>query len=137
MKKITLTLTGFALIVLALAQTGANMKASIDRGKKVYDTYCLSCHMEDGNGVPRMNPPLAKTTWVTGDKKKLIAVILNGMDEEVQINGQAYSNTMAPNDFLKDDEIADVLTYVRNSFGNKASAVTVADVKAARAAQKK
>jgi mono/diheme cytochrome c family protein len=137
MKKITLTLTGFALIVLALAQTGGNLKASIDRGKKVYDTYCLSCHMEDGNGVPRMNPPLAKTTWVTGDKKKLIAVILNGMDEEVQINGQAYSNTMAPHDFLKDDEIADVLTYVRNSFGNKASAVTVADVKAARAAQKK
>jgi len=137
MKKITLTLTGFALIVLALAQTGTNLKASIDRGKKVYDTYCLSCHMVDGNGVPRMNPPLGKTKWVLGDKKKLVAVILNGMDEEIEINGQAFSNTMAPLDYLKDEEIADVLTYVRNSFGNKASAVSVADVKAARAAQKK
>jgi len=136
MKKFILTLTGFTLIGLALAQTG-NLKASIDRGKKVYDLYCLSCHMEDGNGVPRMNPPLGKTKWVLGDKKKLIAVVLNGMDEEIEINGQSYSNTMAPHDFLKDEEIADVLTYVRNSFGNKASAVTTADVKVARAAQKK
>lgn len=136
MKKFVLTLTGFTLIGFALAQTG-NLKASIDRGKKVYDMYCLSCHMEDGNGVPRMNPPLVKTTWVLGDKKKLVAVVLNGMDEEIQINGQSYSNTMAPHDFLKDEEIADVLTYIRNSFGNKASAVTTADVKAARAAQKK
>ena len=136
MKKFVLTLTGFTLIGIALAQTG-NLKASIDRGKKVYDMYCLSCHMEDGNGVPRMNPPLSKTTWVLGDKKKLIAVVLNGMDEEININGQAFSNTMAPHDFLKDEEIADVLTYIRNSFGNKASAVTTAEVKAARAAQKK
>ena len=136
MKKFVLTLTGFTLIGFALAQTG-NLKASIDRGKKVYDMYCLSCHMEDGNGVPRMNPPLSKTTWVLGDKKKLIAVVLNGMDEEININGQAFSNTMAPHDFLKDEEIADVLTYIRNSFGNKASAVTTAEVKAARAAQKK
>jgi len=136
MKKLILTLTGFTLIGLALAQTG-NLKASIDSGKKVYDMYCLSCHMEDGNGVPRMNPPLSKTKWVLGDKKKLIAVILNGMDEEIDINGQSYSNTMAPHDYLKDQEIADVLTYIRNSFGNKASAVTTADVKAARATQKK
>jgi mono/diheme cytochrome c family protein len=136
MKKFILTLTGFTLIGLALAQTG-NLKASIDSGKKVYDMYCLSCHMEDGNGVPRMNPPLSKTKWVLGDKKKLIAVILNGMDEEIDINGQSYSNTMAPHDYLKDQEIADVLTYIRNSFGNKASAVTIADVKAARATQKK
>jgi len=136
MKKFILTLTGFTLIGLALAQTG-NLKASIDSGKKVYDMYCLSCHMEDGNGVPRMNPPLSKTKWVLGDKKKLIAVILNGMDEEIDINGQSYSNTMAPHDYLKDQEIADVLTYIRNSFGNKASAVTTADVKAARATQKK
>jgi mono/diheme cytochrome c family protein len=136
MKKFILTLTGFTLIGLALAQTG-NLKSSIDSGKKVYDMYCLSCHMEDGNGVPRMNPPLSKTKWVLGDKKKLIAVILNGMDEEIDINGQSYSNTMAPHDYLKDQEIADVLTYIRNSFGNKASAVTIADVKAARATQKK
>lgn len=137
MKKTILTATGFAIIVLALAQTGNTLKASIDRGKKVYDTYCLACHMEDGNGVPRMNPPLVKTKWVLGDKKKLAAVVLNGMDEEIEINGQSYTNPMAPHDFLKDQDIADVLTYIRNSFGNKASAVTAAEVKAARATLKK
>jgi len=137
MKKIILTATGFTIIVLALAQTGNTLKASMDRGKKVYDTYCLSCHMEDGTGVPRMNPTLVKTKWVLGDKKKLAAIILNGMDEEIEIDGQNYSNPMAPLDFLKDEEIADVLTYIRNSFGNKASAVTAAEVKAARATLKK
>ena len=137
MKKIILTATGFTIIVLALAQTGNTLKASMDRGKKVYDTYCLSCHMEDGTGVPRMNPTLVKTKWVLGDKKKLAAIILNGMDEEIEIDGQNYSNPMAPLDFLKDEEIADVLTYIRNSFGNKATAVTAAEVKAARATLKK
>ncbi len=137
MKKIILTITGFVLIVLALAQTGNTLKASIDRGKKVYDTYCLACHMEDGNGVPRMNPPLVKTKWVLGDKKKLAVIILNGMDEEIEIDGKNYSNPMAPHDFLTDQEIADVLTYTRNSFGNKATAVTVAEVKTARASLKK
>jgi mono/diheme cytochrome c family protein len=137
MKKMVLSATGFAMIVLALAQTGNTLKATIDRGKKVYDAYCLSCHMEDGAGVPRMNPTLIKTKWVLGDKKKLVGIVLNGMDEEIEIDGHAYTNPMAPHDFLKDQEIADVLTYIRNSFGNKASAVTTAEVKAARAAMKK
>jgi len=137
MKKIILTATGFTLIVLALAQTGNTLKASMDRGKKVYDTYCLACHMEDGSGVPRMNPTLVKTKWVLGDKKTLALIVLNGMDEEIEIDGQNYSNPMAPHDFLKDQEIADVLTYIRNSFGNKATAVTAAEVKTARATLKK
>jgi mono/diheme cytochrome c family protein len=58
------------------------------------------------------------------------------MDEPIEIDGETYSNIMAPHDFLKDQEVADVLTYVRNSFGNKASAVTAAEVKAARDARK-
>lgn len=137
MKKIILTVTGLTIILLALAQTGKTLKASMDRGKKVYDAYCLACHMEDGTGVPRMNPTLVKTKWVLGDKKKLAVIVLNGMDEEIEINGQNYSNPMAPHDFLKDQEIADVLTFIRNSFGNKATAVTAAEVKTARASLKK
>ena len=109
---------------------------SKQRGKKVYEMYCLPCHMEDGGGVPRMNPPLVKTSYVLGDKKALINIVLKGMDEPIEIDGETYTNVMAPHDFLKDQEIADVLTYVRNSFGNKASLVTVAEVKAVRAAKK-
>ena len=107
-------------------------KASIDRGKKVYDTYCLACHQADGSGVPGLNPPLIKTKWVLGDKKTLINVLLKGMSEPIEVDGDEYNNVMASHAFLKDQEIADVLTYVRNSFGNKASVVTAAEVKVTR-----
>jgi len=111
--------------------------ASIARGKKVYETYCLACHQADGTGVTRLNPPLVKTSYVLGDKKVLIGIVLNGLDEAIEIDGDTYSNVMASHDFLKDQEIADVLTYVRNSFGNKASAVTPEEVAKIRAANKK
>lgn len=111
------------------------LTASKARGKKVFDLYCLPCHQADGKGVPRMNPPLVKTSYVLGDKKALINIVLKGMDQPLEIDGDTFSNIMAPHDYLKDQEIADVLTYVRNSFGNKASLVTVAEVKAARSAK--
>ena len=117
--------------------TAVHLKTSIAAGRKVFAQYCVSCHQVDGLGVPHMNPPLAKTTYVLGDKTKLIKIVLNGFNEDVEINGETYSNSMASHDFLKDQEIADVLTYVRNSFGNKASAITPAQVQAVRANNKK
>ncbi|HYF31216.1 MAG TPA: cytochrome c [Chitinophagaceae bacterium] len=131
MKKGSVVIVLLLIVACLLAQTGG-MKASMERGKKVYNTYCLSCHQVDGSGVPRLNPPLVKTTWVTGDKKRLINIILKGMDEPIEVNGDEYDNVMAPHNFLKDEEIADVLTYIRNSFGNKASVVTPAEVKVLR-----
>ena len=133
MKKILLTSSALIILLMAWAQVSPSLKAAKERGKKVYDMYCLSCHMQDGNGVPRMNPPLVKTKWVLGDKKKLIAIILKGMDEAIEVNGQSFSNVMASHDYLNDQQIADVLTYIRNSFGNKAAAVTAAEVKTVRA----
>ncbi len=112
-------------------QTGISKKSLAD-GKKVYDTYCLACHQADGGGVPRLNPPLQKTEYVLGDKKRLITIVLNGMTEEVEIDGEVYENNMSAHNFLSDQQVADVLTYVRNSFTNKASAVTPAEVKAVR-----
>jgi len=110
-----------------------SIKASLERGKKVYETYCLTCHQDDGGGVPKLNPPLIKTSYVSGDKKKLIKWVLQGTTDKIAIDGKFYSNNMAPQDNLKDDEIADVLTYIRNSFGNKGSAVTPVEVKTVRA----
>lgn len=112
-------------------------KTMMQRGKKVYDTYCLTCHQADGAGVPRMNPPLIKTTYVLGDKKRLINIILKGFNESVEINGDYYDNPMPAQPQLNDQQIADVLTYVRNSFGNKASVVTLSEVKVERAKLKK
>lgn len=105
--------------------------ASLGRGKVVYNTFCISCHQPDGGGVPSMNAPLIKTSYVRGAKTPLINIILKGM-KDVDIDGESYSNVMPPHNFLTNQQIADVLTYVRNNFGNKASGVTVAEVAAVR-----
>jgi len=117
------------------ASAGGSFAASVTAGKAVYTQYCLTCHQADGGGVQRMNPPLIKTEYVLGDKKRLINIVLKGFSEDVEIAGQYYSNIMPAHDFLKDKEIADVLTYVRNNFGNKAGAITVNEVKQQRAAK--
>jgi mono/diheme cytochrome c family protein len=135
MKRLVFVLAGVPFLV-GFFSVQPSVQESIKRGKGVYETYCLACHQADGGGVPRMNPPLAKTVYVLGDKNRLIGIVLNGMDEPLEIDGETYTNVMASHDFLKDQEIADVLTYVRNSFGNKASAVLPDEVKAVRAARK-
>jgi mono/diheme cytochrome c family protein len=109
---------------------------SIAHGALVYKQYCLTCHQADGGGVPNMNPPLMNTSYITGDKNRLIKTVLVGFPAPVEIDGQTYTNVMAPHNFLKDQDIADVLTYVRNSFGNKGPAITAAQVKVVRAAKK-
>lgn len=109
-----------------------SLKASLERGEELYKQHCLTCHQADGNGVPHLNPPLSKTDYVLGDKERLIRIILEGMNEEVEINGEYFANPMPPQNFLNDQQVADVLTFVRNSFGNEADAVTPAEVKAVR-----
>lgn len=112
------------------------LQASLERGKQVYLEQCLACHQADAGGVSGMNPPLIKTKWILGDKTTLVQVVLKGMTGEVEINGDTYHNVMAPHSDLTDQQIADVLTYVRNNFGNKATAITAAEVKAIRAKTK-
>lgn len=133
---------GGSLFVLAtglMSQTSKPAQgvsaAQVTRGKQVYLEQCLACHQVDGLGVQGMNPPLAKTKQVLGDKAALVKIVLNGM-QGVDIGGDDYHGVMAPHPDLTDQQIADVLTYVRNSFGNKASAVTAAQVKTVRATNK-
>src|SRR5689334_4446514 len=129
MKKIFI----FSLLLTSITAVAQDaVKASAERGKKVYENTCLACHQVNGGGVPGMNPPLKKTKYILGDKKTLIDIVLKGLDKEIEVNGETYSNTMPSFAMLSDKEIADVLTYVRNSFGNKASQVKEADVKKLR-----
>lgn len=104
-------------------------------GQQIYEQYCLTCHQVDGSGVPNLNPPLKQTDWVQGDKTRLINVILKGLQEPIEINGETFDNVMPAHDFLSDKEIADVLTFVRSNFGNKADAVTAEDVRKVRGAK--
>ena len=139
MKKVML-----ALLVLVIASAfvtqqqkpqPGGLKAAMTRGKAVYEATCLACHQADGLGVQNMNPPLSKTKWVLGDKKALIKIVLKGLQGgEIDIDGDKFHNPMPPQEStLSDQEIADVLTYIRNSFSNKASLVAVGEVKAMRA----
>lgn len=115
-----------------LQQNSDTLEASIAAGKIVYLQNCVSCHLPTGTGTGTMNPTLVKTAHVQGDKKWLIEMMLKGMKQQ-EIDGVKYTNAMPPFAFLNDKQIADVLTFVRNSFGNKAAAVTPDEVKAVRA----
>ncbi|MFT3843864.1 MAG: cytochrome c [Lacibacter sp.] len=123
----------FSILSFIEMQQPYDVKAAMVRGKKVYNKTCVACHQPDGSGVPRMNPPLIKTKITLGSKEKLVHILVKGFNEEVEINGQYYSNPMPAQPQLTNQEIADVLTFVRKSFGNKASHVTLAEVKAIRA----
>lgn len=107
------------------------IKKSYDDGAIMYTRNCAVCHMDDGGGVTNLNAPLIKTSNVLGNKNKLINTLLKGLNG-VPVDGEKYSNAMPSHSFLTDKEIADVLTYVRNSFGNKASAVSPEEVTAFR-----
>lgn len=101
-----------------------DLKASIERGKPVYMQTCLVCHQPTGMGLPGAFPPLAGTHYTTGDARRMVAMLLKGVQGPLKVNDVTYNNIMMPLDvqfpILKDDgKVADVVNYVRNSFGNK------------------
>lgn len=97
-------------------------------GQKLYAQNCLACHNPQGTGATGLYPPLANTNWVTGDKIRLIRTLLMGLSEPIEVNGETYNQEMPSYAHLSDQQIADVLTYIRNSFGNQADAVIEGEV---------
>lgn len=104
------------------------------RGHEVFnrEAHCITCHQANGKGLPDSGlPPLVDSVWVSGDPERLIKLTLKGLMGPIEVNGRQYPGQVPMTPFeqlLKDDEIASVLTYTRNSFGNKASAIQPADV---------
>jgi nitrite reductase (NO-forming) len=101
-------------------------------GRATYRMICAACHQFGGQGVPNMFPPLAGSDFLKADKTRAIGIVLNGLSGEVTVNGQTYRSAMPPQRQLSDQQIADVLTYVRASFGNKLDAVSAGEVAATR-----
>lgn len=104
-------------------------------GQRTYTMACLPCHQADGNGVPGQFPPLAGSEWVVNDSPgRIVRIIINGLQGPITVAGQQYNNSMPPwGDTLTDEQIAAVVTYIRNQWGNEASPVTVEQVAALRA----
>ena len=134
MKKIIMTLTvAFGIVVIGSAFVQGDAKQSIARGKEVYGIYCQNCHMEDGKGMPDLNPPLAQADFMKKPAKSLIDVVLKGSVASLTVNGKKYNGAMPAQDYLSDEQIADVLNFAKNTWGNKIpGTITPAMVKAQR-----
>jgi len=137
--KHTLSIAALALVSL---NSGLHAQdAAVARGQTVYMQVCFACHQPTGLGLPGMFPPLAESDWVTAKKPdRMIRMVLHGFTGPFTLNGKLF-NSPAPimppqGGALSDEQIAGVLTYVRSNFGNKASAVSVDEVKAIREAEK-
>ena len=107
-------------------------KELVTGGEQIYSTYCGACHLNDGRGDGDRFPPLDSSEYVTGDKKRLINILLNGLQEPITIKGKLYNNQMPSHGFLSDKDISLVLTYIRQNFGNTASDITPEEVAALR-----
>jgi mono/diheme cytochrome c family protein len=101
-------------------------------GKKVYNSVCLACHMRNGTGVPGMHPPITKSEFVNGDPNRLIKIVIEGLSGEMEIQGEIYNSIMPPQAHLTDQQIADVLTFVRGSFGNNSGPISLEKVQKIR-----
>ena len=105
----------------------------IEAGSVLYKGTCSTCHQENGAGLANVFPPLAESDYLTSDPQRAIAVVLNGLSGPVTVNGAGYNSVMPPMSQLNDDEVANILTYALNAWGNTGPAITaneVADIRA-------
>jgi mono/diheme cytochrome c family protein len=114
-------------------------KKLFTKGAEIYERegYCGTCHQHDGKGLPAAGfPPLANTKWALGNEERLIKITLKGLMGPIEVQGKKFPGLVPMTPFegmLNDQDVAAVLTYVRNSFGNKASAIKAETVKKIRA----
>jgi len=132
--------------VIASTSVPTWLQQQMEAGKEVYmkaaagGGMCFTCHQPNGEGLAGQFPPLAGSDWVLGDKERLIKISMYGLMGEIDVNGVKYNNVMAPPGIppgsLTDDQIANVLTYIRNDWGNSASAVSADEVATVRSSLK-
>lgn len=104
-------------------------------GERLYKQNCMSCHMAQGEGIANAFPPLAKSDYLMEDRQRAIGIVLNGLEGPVTVNGVTYNSVM-PKLNLDDEQVASIVTYIMNSWGNKAEMTTIEDVKKVREATK-
>jgi mono/diheme cytochrome c family protein len=117
----------------AAAESTTPMAAALPAGAKLYAQHCLACHQADGGGVPNMQPAIAGGTWVQGDARALAMFVMTGGFNSAERKESVSHNVMPAFRQLPDAELAEILSYIRQKFGNGASSVSVAEVAAVRA----
>ena len=110
---------------------------TVRTGEQVYTQVCVTCHQANGEGMTGVYPPLAGSEWMAKSNDTLIKIVLHGLMGKIEVKGVKYDNVMSPWGYaLNDEEIANVLTHVRSSWGNTGEAITPEEVKAVRDANK-
>jgi len=115
-----------------LAITTLTRELQVEKGKQVFMQTCFVCHQFDGKGIPNQIPPLAGSDFLMADAERSIRIVLQGQSGELTVNGKTYNGTMVPLNNLSDEEIANVLTYVRNNWGNSGDAISIDKVRRMR-----
>jgi nitrite reductase (NO-forming) len=105
----------------------------VGAGKALFNGTCSVCHQSNGAGLPGVFPPLAGSDYLNADPKRAVGAVIHGLSGKLTVNGKEYDSVMPPMNQLNDDEVANILTYALNSWGNKGGQITTSDVKAIRA----
>lgn len=122
------------------SQKTKELQKQYARGTAIFQSVCATCHGADGNGVASLAPPLNNSEWVTGDKNNFIPIVLFGLTGPIKVGGKIYQAPeingdmpgIGQNDEFSDEDIAQLLTLIRNSWNNNGSKITKADIQAAR-----
>ncbi len=117
----------------AAASGTLTVQDQVNAGHDLFAGTCSVCHQPNGNGLPGVFPPLAKSDFLNADPHRAIGILLRGLTGKVTVNGKEYESVMPPMNQLNDDEIANILTYVLNSWDNKGGKIDASEVKAERA----
>ena len=118
MKFLLLGIISIASLVVLKTNVQDPLQESIKRGSEIYEDFCVSCHMSNGEGVQNAYPPLAKSDYLIKNRTWSIQGIKYGQEGEIVVNGVSYNGYMAAQG-VADDEVADVMNYITNSWGNK------------------
>ncbi len=118
-----------ALFLFLVKPQDDKLIQSMKRGEEIYQDFCINCHMYEGEGVPGVFPPLAGADYLLEKREESIYAVKYGQKGEIMVNGIKYNNIMLPL-YLSDEEVADVMNYVLNSWDNKGEFVSVEEVKA-------
>lgn len=100
----------------------------LGEGEQLYSQYCANCHQLNGKGDGTRNPPLAGSEWVTGDKKRLMQVVIHGLNGPITVKGAGYNEVMPAHAYLNDRQLASILSYIRQSWGNNAGFITTNEI---------
>jgi len=131
-KAVLVSVISSVILSLSIGAYAADKPASYKKGKKLYKAHCVACHQAKGQGIPGAFPPLAGSDYLMADKSRAINIPLKGLSGAITVNGQNYNSTMPSFAHLQDQDVAALMTYVMNAWGNEAAEITAEEVQALR-----